>query len=230
MKMFNVLALTFAFVCVLGCVRATQELKGTTTRYWDCCKPSCAWSGKALVTRPVETCLKDHTPIRDSRDLVSGCNGGPSFACTGQTAWVVSKNLSYGFAAARIAGQTESDWCCTCYQLRFTSGPVVGKSMVVQITNTGGDLGANHFDIAIPGGGQGMFSGCAVQYNDYRGGQLYGGIRSRNECGLLPKQQQKGCLWRFDWFMNADNPSISATKIKCPKAITDVSKCKRLSE
>lgn len=29
---------------------------GVTTRYWDCCKPSCGWSGKALVTNPVDTC------------------------------------------------------------------------------------------------------------------------------------------------------------------------------
>ncbi|NBO98903.1 MAG: hypothetical protein EBU90_02075 [Proteobacteria bacterium] len=216
------------FAIVLG-VASAQQLEGTTTRYWDCCKPSCAWGGKALVTRPVETCLKDHTSIKNSEALASGCNGGPSFACTGQTAWAISKNVSYGFAAARISGQTEADWCCACYRLVFTSGPVKGKTMIVQITNTGGDLGANHFDIAIPGGGQGIFTGCAVQYNHYRGGQLYGGIRSRSECRFLPKQQQKGCLWRFDWFMNADNPSVLASKVKCPNAITDVSKCKRLT-
>jgi hypothetical protein len=35
--------------------------------------------------------------------------------------------------------------------LTFTSGPVKGKRMIVQTTNTGGDLGQNHFDIAMPG-------------------------------------------------------------------------------
>lgn len=29
---------------------------GVTTRYWDCCKPSCGWPGKASVTNPVKTC------------------------------------------------------------------------------------------------------------------------------------------------------------------------------
>jgi hypothetical protein len=36
-------------------------------------------------------------------------------------------------------------------RLTFTSGPVSGKKMIVQTTNTGGDLGNNHFDIAMPG-------------------------------------------------------------------------------
>lgn len=32
---------------------------GTTTRYWDCCKTTCAWSGKATLASgsgPVTTC------------------------------------------------------------------------------------------------------------------------------------------------------------------------------
>ena len=47
--------------------------------------------------------------------------------------------------------------------LTFTSGPVAGKTMIVQSTNTGGDLGENHFDIQMPGGGVGIFGsgrGC----------------------------------------------------------------------
>ena len=40
-------------------------------------------------------------------------------------------------------------------RLTFTSGPVSGKKMVVQVTNTGGDLGDNHFDLQMPGGGVG---------------------------------------------------------------------------
>lgn len=75
----------------------------------------------------------------------------------------ISDELAYGFAAASISGQSESDWCCACYELTFTSGPVEGKKMVVQITNTGGDLGNNHFDLQLPGGGVGLFNGCSSQ-------------------------------------------------------------------
>lgn len=75
----------------------------------------------------------------------------------------ISSTLSYGYAAVKLAGKQESDWCCACYELTFTSGPVAGKKMVVQATNTGGDLGDNHFDLAIPGGGVGQFNGCTSQ-------------------------------------------------------------------
>jgi hypothetical protein len=55
---------------------------------------------------------------------------------------------------------------------RFTSGPASGQTMIVQATNTGGDLGhvcllfftltllttsQNHFDLMMPGGGVGLF-------------------------------------------------------------------------
>lgn len=32
--------------------------------------------------------------------------------------------------AVRIAGKQETDWCCACYELTFTSGPVSGKKMI----------------------------------------------------------------------------------------------------
>ena len=76
---------------------------------------------------------------------------------------VIDNDTSYGYAAVKLAGNQESGWCCACYELTFTSGPVKGKRMVVQATNTGGDLGDNHFDLAIPGGGVGQFNGCASQ-------------------------------------------------------------------
>lgn len=68
--------------------------------------------------------------------------------CNNQSPWGVSTDLAYGYAAVRISGLTERDWCCACYELTFTSGAASGKKMVVQATNTGGDLGENHFDIA----------------------------------------------------------------------------------
>lgn len=74
-----------------------------------------------------------------------------AYMCNNQQPWAINSNVSYGFAAANIAGLTEADWCCTCYALTFTSGAVAGKQFVVQITNTGGDLGGNQFDLEIPG-------------------------------------------------------------------------------
>lgn len=91
--------------------------------------------------------------------------------------------------------------------MTFTSGPVSGQKMVVQVTNSGGDLGENHFDLQIPGGGVGVscfyiykfyndvklfitnkitihfiqiFNGCQSQWNTGADGwgDRYGGVRS----------------------------------------------------
>ncbi|EXF85230.1 glycosyl hydrolase family 45, partial [Colletotrichum fioriniae PJ7] len=127
---------------------------GTTTRYWDCCKPSCAWPGKiptsSLAAGPVTTCDRNDNPLSDGGATRSGCDsgGGGAYMCSAQSPWAVSDDLAYGFAAVRISGGNEAQWCCACYELSFTSGAVAGKKMVVQATNTGADLGQNHFDIA----------------------------------------------------------------------------------
>ena len=125
---------------------------GKTTRYWDCCKPSCAWPGKSNALQPVQTCNAQDQPLNDGGNTRSGCDsGGSAFMCSNQSPWALNETLSYGWAAVRIAGQSESNWCCACYELTFTSGPVAGKKMIVQATNTGGDLGSNHFDLAVSG-------------------------------------------------------------------------------
>jgi hypothetical protein len=114
-------------------------------------------------------------------------------------------------------------------RLTFKSGPVSGKKMVVQATNTGGDLGENHFDLAIPGGGVGIFNGCTAQFGAPASGwgQQYGGISSRSECDNFPEKLKPGCKWRFDWFKNADNPEVSFKPVSCPKALTDKTGCVR---
>jgi len=215
----------FIVLFLLPCVLAINH--GVTTRYWDCCKPSCSWSNKARVTRPVLTCAKDNKPLADP-NLRSGCDGGPAFACGNQSPFAINSTFSYGFAAVAINGKTEYQTCCACYELVFTSPPVKGKRMIVQATNIGYDLGNNHFDIAIPGGGQGIFQGCNSQYNGFVGGQRYGGVSNVKECYKLPVVMRQGCLWRFTWFQNADNPKITFKSIMCPRVLTDITKCRRL--
>jgi hypothetical protein len=123
---------------------------GQTTRYWDCCKPSCGWAKKGNSPSPVQTCDKGDNPLNDGGATASGCdNGGNAFMCSSQSPWAVDENTAYGWAAVNLSGSNEAAWCCACYELTFTSGPVSGKKMIVQATNTGGDLGANHFDLAV---------------------------------------------------------------------------------
>jgi hypothetical protein len=100
--------------------------------------------------------------------------------------------------------------------------------MIVQTTNTGGDLGSNQFDLAIPGGGVGLFNACTDEWNAPSSGwgAQYGGISS-NTCSTFPKALQAGCGFRFDWFEGADNPEVEFERVECPAEIVAKSGCKR---
>ncbi|KAL8866842.1 MAG: hypothetical protein Q9174_006046 [Haloplaca sp. 1 TL-2023] len=115
-----------------------------TTRYWDCCKPSCAWSDKAGIASPVKTCDIKDKPLSDA-NAKSGCEGGNSFMCSDQSPWAVNDNLAYGFAAVT----SQNPQCCQCYKLTFKDTAAAGKSMIVQITNTGDDVSNTQFDLAV---------------------------------------------------------------------------------
>ncbi|KAL2259227.1 hypothetical protein VTK26DRAFT_7175 [Humicola hyalothermophila] len=223
MRSSPILRKAVAAALPLGAYAASGN--GQSTRYWDCCKPSCAWPEKAAVSQPVYACDANFQRISDPL-VSSGCDGGQAFSCADHSPWALNDNLSYGFAATALAGGTEASWCCACYALTFTSGPVAGKTMVVQSTSTGGDLGNNHFDLNIPGGGVGLFDGCTPQFGGLPGAQ-YGGISSRSECDSFPEPLKAGCYWRFDWFQNADNPSFTFEQVQCPDELVARTGCRR---
>ncbi|KAF7886014.1 hypothetical protein EAF00_010117 [Botryotinia globosa] len=217
-------------------VSAQASGSGTTTRYWDCCKPSCAWSDKAALASgsgPVGTCDVKDSPLSDPTAVaVSGCNGGTSYMCSDQSPWAVTDDLAYGYAAVNIAGGSEASWCCACYELTFTSTALAGKKMIVQATNTGGDLGSNQFDLAMPGGGVGIFNGCATEFGAPSSGwgAQYGGIAAVSSCSTFPAALQPGCNFRFNWFESADNPTVDFKQVECPAALTKSTGCKRADD
>jgi hypothetical protein len=199
---------------------------GKTTRYWDCCLASCSWQENCKTDGAqgvVRSCKVDGiTPFTDLSNLwrvKSGCNGGSVYMCNDQQPWAINDNVAYGFVASH-------EKCCTCQRLKFTSGPIAGKQMIVQTTNTGGDLSSNHFDIQMPGGGFGIFDGCTSQFGgSYQWGERYGGISSASQCANLPPQLKAGCEWRFNWFKNADNPAVVFERVQCPKELTEITGC-----
>ncbi|KAK5121271.1 hypothetical protein LTR85_005437 [Meristemomyces frigidus] len=204
---------------------------GTTTRYWDCCKGSCSWTGKASVSNPVTTCDIDDSPLTDYT-VASGCDGGDAYMCSDQSPWAVNSTFAYGFAAVSIPGGSESTWCCACYELTFTSAAIEGKKMIVQATNTGSDLSEGQFDLAIPGGGVGIYNGCTDEWGAPSSGwgAQYGGISS-DTCSTFPTALQPGCEFRFgDFFEGADNPTVSYEQVTCPKVLTDKTGCIRDGE
>lgn len=93
-------------------VKAQASGTGTTTRYWDCCKPSCAWPGKTTLAsgaNPVAMCDIHDNPITDY-NAASGCSGGTAFMPSSESPWAVTDDLAYGYAAVNIAGGDEASW------------------------------------------------------------------------------------------------------------------------
>jgi hypothetical protein len=100
--------------------------------------------------------------------------------------------------------------------------------MILQVKNTGFDLGEDQFNIVVPGGGEGSIQACTMQYaGPDVWGQDFGGVAHRDDCDALPDALQSGCYWRFDWFRAADNPSVNWEKVICPEVLSGVSGCCR---
>lgn len=225
---------------------------GYATRYWDCCKPHCGWSGNVpSLVAPLQSCAANNTRLSDL-SLPSSCDGGNAHMCWGMAPFAVSDTLAYGFAAT-----SSGDVCGRCYQLQFTgsshnspgdpgSAALAGKTMIVQATNIGYDVGGGQFDILVPGGGVGAFNACSAQWgvsNSELGGQ-YGGLLAAckqelgynaslaqykscliNRCNSVfgtrgLTELQRACTWYADWFQAADNPALKYKEVACPAELT----------
>jgi hypothetical protein len=201
------------------------------SRYWDCCKPHCANFG-------MPSCGANGVSSNTGQ---SACSGGSAYACYNEAPRAVGTNVSYGYIAV------PNPSCGTCYHLQFTgngqhnandpgSQQIAGKHMIVKVTNTGGDVAGNQFDLMIPGGGVGQNPNtCPQQWGVSSGelGPMYGGFLSacsgthaekkncvRQKCNLLPAGDLRdGCYWFVDWFQVADNPQFRYESIACPSDI-----------
>jgi len=178
---------------------------GYATRFWDCCKPHCGWTGNVPSgLNAMRSCSVSNNPL-DSRDIQSSCNGGDAHTCYGLSPIEINDSLSYGYAAT-----SSGDVCGRCYQLDFTgvshnapgdpgSSALQGKRMIVQAINIGFDVSGGQFDILVPGGGVGAFNACSAQWgvsNNELGAQ-YGGFLAacKQELGFNASHQSyKNCL------------------------------------
>ncbi|XP_030751155.1 endoglucanase-like [Sitophilus oryzae] len=207
----------------------------TTTRYWDCCKPTCAWKENIDTdVGPVKACNIDGVNISDV-EAQSGCGGGSSYMCNNQQSIIVNSTFAYGFAAAVFISPPEN-LCCACFLVNFQKGEwgdCAGKQMIVQLTNTGGSSSVNgtenNIEIAMPGGGVGYFTeGCKTQWNapDQGWGEQYGGVTTEDGCNDLPTQLQPGCKFRWEFLNGCSNPPATFEQVVCPQEIVDISGCK----
>jgi len=190
-------------------------------------------------------------PTQSNNDAPNICGGGGagsgvSYGCLSESPFTVASRdregrllfQRYGFAAANLP-------CCQCYTLTFQApSPVAGQTMIVQVTNSGEDLGEKHFDLLLPGGGFGIFNGVTCEDgcppngdplfpDDVWGaqeglwGQRYGGVSSAEDCAALPAPAVAGCQWRFasEGLRGADNPAATYTRVACPPELYEKSGC-----
>jgi hypothetical protein len=210
-----------------------QSGQAQTTRYYDSCKPSSSWPGKTEVKSALKTVKKDGS--RADQNAPNGCETGSdisiaAFTDPAQMPRIIDAQNAIAYAAVgALNGHGERDTACACYELTFVDTAIAGQKLVVQVTNTGGDLNSNHFDIMMPGSGVGIFTeGVVRQFGpDYKWGAGYGGVASAAECFGLPQVLQEGCRFRFGWFKGADNPRANFQQVHCPASLTDVSTCVR---
>lgn len=199
---------------------------GYATRYWDCCQPHCAqFDG--------HRCSQNGTSTTGSTQ--SACSGGDSYACYDEAPKAVNDCLAYGHIAKSNPN------CGQCYRIQFTgegqhnandpgSKLIKGKQMIVKVSNTGGDVANNQFDLMIPGGGVGQFNACSKQWGSSDLGAQYGGFLTscsgshtakkdcvRQQCMKIPAGSARdGCIWFVDWFQAADNPKFTSEQTDCP--------------
>ena len=221
---------------------------GFASRYWDCCKPSCAWPGNS-GGNVARTCDANMNTLNDA-DAKSMCEGGPATACLDQIPMVVNDNLAYAFAASPGNGPNV---CGKCFELSFTGEgkyetklnhkKLSGKKLIVISSNIGYDVGGGQFDIMIPGGGVGLFNGCANILGSNNLGKQYGGLLSdceeevgyngsdeeiyekrksclTNKCnGFSNNQAKQGCLFLANWMEAAGNPLMTYREVDCPQEL-----------
>jgi hypothetical protein len=209
------------------------------SRYWDCCKPACGWTGNTGGRQPIKSCNMQNQTLSTYTDKNACEGGGTAFMCWNGAPWQVGPNLSYGFVAA--SGSNYS--CGRCYQLQFNgsghngaSNNLNGKMMIVQVINNGG-VAQDQFDLLIPGGGVGALNACTNQWGTSDLGATYGGFlancsgdtNAKKTCVLNKCMQvfgskadlMAGCNWFVNWFEVADNPNLVAKEITCPQMIKD---------
>lgn len=218
--------------------------QGWGSRYWDCCKPHCAWSGKGgPIARTCNAQGQQLTKGDDNNKSI--CDGGNAGVCSNQAPFVVNDNLAYAFAAG--PGTEYAGKCGSCFLLTFNGNSqhttdartqaLKGKQMVIMISNIGYDVNGNQFDIMIPGGGVGAFDGCnplwGIDQEARDGGFLKscGGDKKLESSAAVSQVQscleqkcnskfaskpeaKAGCLFHAQWLMAANNPQFTFQELE----------------
>jgi len=229
-------------------------VEGTwTSAFWDCCKPSCAASGKGDTDYQVKVCHAKTGKKLEDGDAESVCDGGHAATCADNAPFAINENVSLGFASVYASGKhglTGDMNCGRCYELIFTDErhekkdpwggahpDLAGKSIVIQITNVIDENEGDHsFDIHIPGAGLRSYeSGCTAQFpksdkDDFDCGKRFGGCLHNSSCAKMPDELQGGCAWHHEWYRwmagggRTISPFVKFRRVRCPGKLTSISR------
>ena len=214
-----------------GRCESSAVMEGHLTRYWDCCKPSCAWQENVRDGSGVaKTCDRsDGTTTLTDANAKSACDGGPATACFDNVPFASTSDptLAYGFVAAKVNPNFPTQKSCgSCFEVTFTgegeyeaadpgSQKLKGKRMIVQSTNIGADVGDTQFDLMVPGGGVGLYNGCsgadgALGGNESDLGETKGGIMATCKKTHTDLEDIKACIQERCEVLFSDKPNLKA--------------------
>lgn len=226
-------------------VNGGKSGSGYATRYWDCCKPHCAWPEHVNGGKLARTCDAQGNPVVGDQ-TVSMCDGGNAGICRNQFPIAVNDTLAFAFAATP-GGENN---CGKCFDLVFTGEgkyatdrhkKIKGKHLIVMSSNVGYDVAGGQFDVMIPGGGFGIFDGCSAKMGWGSQGAQYGGLLAEcetetnyysanyqkcltNKCEKSfssDPEAKEGCLFLANWMNAAGNPLLNYKEVECPQELLD---------
>jgi hypothetical protein len=164
---------------------------------------------------------------------ISKLEGKPQFFSHPEVGMFEVDGHLYGTAAVSASlGVSPPDQgspgCGKCFDLKTTYGRAVGKDITVMATNFCPEcnVGASpwgssylewHFDLAIPGGGQGLAPHCGLQYPQVLPQDWL--VKSVDGCSVMPEELQYSCRLGQQWL--SDYPNVMFREVPCPKLLLD---------
>ena len=224
---------------------------GALSRYWDCCKPSCASEKAAEDGNAPRICDANMTRIFDY-SAKSLCKGGTATTCASHSPFLIDGCDDIGFAFGILPYSIPND-CGKCFLIEFngegafttkdTHRSLKGKKLIIMGIHRGYIRDTTTFELLVPGGGLGMLGKCDGVFDGDLGAK-YGGHLSdcQDEAGMTDTvksttgrkkclirkcnevftgQAREGCLFHSYFLQAAGNPTLNFTEIECPKVLKD---------
>lgn len=181
------------------------------SRYWNCCKPSCASKAEADKGNQSRLCDLEMNRIFDYTTK-SKCAGGTGTACFSQVPFVIDGCDDIGFGFGTI-GSSDPNICGRCFLLEFTGEGVwttkdthralKNKKLIFMGINRGySDDTHLGFNLLVPGGGGGNYPNACEGIFSGDLGAKWGGLLAdcQGEAGMTDdiksNTERRKCLIR----------------------------------